>query len=225
MKKTHWLRTTLITLVACGLAGLLLAVILFNANPERTGVTSSIEFSFEGAAEGLAPNGIRFDMSALTSDEVLNAALEDAGLAGRYTAEQIRGNILVSGVYPKDIVKQMTGYESVLTGNAGKVASADYHATLYNVALYNDFDKNVSRKDLESLLAAVMSEFRARFEQTYAVFLSEDSRIGSLASYDYPQQLELLDGIATRYEEYALQMYEAEQYILNPQDQTSHYEW
>ena len=43
MKKTHWLRTTLITLVACGIAGLILAVILFNANPPRTGAASSIE--------------------------------------------------------------------------------------------------------------------------------------------------------------------------------------
>ena len=56
MKKTHWLRNTLITLVACGIAGLILAVILFNANPERTCAESSIEFRFDGAAEGLAPN-------------------------------------------------------------------------------------------------------------------------------------------------------------------------
>ena len=83
MKKTHWLRNTLITLIACGIAGLILAVILFNANPERTGVSSSIEFSFEGAAEGTAPNGLRYDLNSLTSDEVLNAALEEARLADK----------------------------------------------------------------------------------------------------------------------------------------------
>ncbi len=207
MKKTHWLRTTLITLVACGLAGVLLAVILFNVSPEqRTGATSSIEFSFEGAAEGLAPNGLRFDLNGLTSDEVLNAALEETGLADKYTAEQLKENLLVSGVYPEDIVSQMTGYESLLTGDAGKVSAADYHATLYNVALYNDFDKTISRADLEKLLRSVMKQFRDRFEQTYSVFLSKDTLTDSLSDYDYPQQLDLLEDAARRYETYAAQM-------------------
>ena len=125
--KKHWLQVFLLTIVACGIAGLILAVILFNANPGRTGATSSIEFRFDGAADGLAPNGLRYDLNNLTSDEVLNAALEATGLAGKYTAEQLRENILVSGVYPKDIINQMTGYESLLTGDAGKVSAADYH--------------------------------------------------------------------------------------------------
>ena len=208
MKKTHWLRTTLITLVACGLAGLILAVILFNSDPGRTGAFSSVEFSFEGAAEGIAPNGMRYDLNALTSDEVLNAALEDAGMTGKYTAAQLRENIVASGEYPKDIVDQMTRYESLVTGNAGKVSAADYHATLYNVALYNDFDKSIARADLEKLLGAIMTRFRERFERIYSVFLSTDS-LGSnldLASYDYPQQLELLEAASLRYERYANQM-------------------
>ena len=206
MKKTHWLRTTLITLAACALVGLILAVILFNANPGRTGVTSSIEFSFDGAAEGLAPNGVRYDLSGFTSDEVLNAALEEAGLAGKYTAEDLRGNIVVAGVYPKNIVEQMTGYESLLTGDASKVTVSDYHATLYTVTLYNDFDKNISRGDLEKLLTAVMGNFRIRFEKTYSVFLAEDQLLTSLSDYDYPQQLEILEGAATRNQVFAEEM-------------------
>ena len=208
MKKTHWLRNTLITLIACGIAGLILAVILFNANPERTGVSSSIEFSFEGAAEGTAPNALRYDLNGLTSDEGLNAALEEAGLAEKYTADQLRENLLVSGVYPKDIVSQMTGYQSLLTGDAGRVAAADYHATLYSVALYNDFDKSIARADLEKLLTVIMEQFRTRFEKTYSVFLAKDTLTDTISGYDYPQQLELLEGSVTRYEAYATQMAE-----------------
>lgn len=208
MKKTHWLRTTLITLAACGLAGLILAVILFNVNPTRTSATSSVEFSFDGAAEGIAPNGLRYDISGFTSDEVLNAALEETGLSGRYTAGQLRDNLLVYGVYPKDIVSQMTGYQSLLTGDAGKVSAADYHATLYNVTLYNDFDKSISRTDLEKLLSAVMVQFRIRFEKTYSVFLTKDTLTDTISGYDYPQQLELLEDAALRYETYAAGMAE-----------------
>lgn len=203
MKKTHWLRTTLITLVACGIAGLILAIILFNANPGRTGVSSSIEFSFDGAAEGVAPNGQRFDVNDLTSDAVLAAALEDAGLSGKYTADQLRANMIVSGVYPKDIVQQMTGYQSLLTGDASRVTFADYHPTLYNVTLYNDFDKTIARADLEKLLDAVMRRFRENFEKVYSVFLAQDAAVGVMSAYDYTQQLDILETAARRYETYA----------------------
>ena len=209
MKKTHWLRTTLITLAACGVAGLILAVILFNANPPRTGVSSSIEFSFEHAAEGLSPNGMRYDLSGLTSDDVLNAALTDAGLEGKYTADQLRANLIVSGIYPKDIAERMSKYESVLSGDVSRVGVEDFHATLYSVTLYDDFDKNISRADLENLLAAVMSEFRAYFEKTYSVFLAKDNLLDNLTDYDYPQQLEVLEGSITRLEDFANEMAEA----------------
>ena len=206
MKKTHWLRNTLITLVVCGVAGIIVALILFNANPGRTGVSSSIEFAFDGAAEGKAPNGYRFDLSGFTSEEVLSAALKDAGLDEKYTVDQIKANILVSGVYPKDIVNQMTKYESLLTGDAGRVNAVDYHATLYSVTLYNDFDKSIARADLENLLTNIMAEFRTRFEQTYALFLKDDGLLTNLSDYDYPQQLELLETSLSRYTAFAEQM-------------------
>lgn len=216
MKKTHWLRNTLITLVACGVVGLILALVLFNANPGRTGVSSSIEFSFDGAAEGKAPNGYRYDLSGFTSEEVLSAALTDAGLADKYTVDQVRANLLVSGVYPKNIVEQMTKYESLLTGDASKVTAADYHATLYSVTLYNDFDKSIARADLEKLLAAIMEEFRLQFEKTYSVFLAKDSLLDNVTDYDYPQQLELLEGSADRYAAFANQMAEEHaDFLLN----------
>ena len=206
MKKTHWLRNTLITLVACGIVGLILAFILFNANPGRIGVSSSIEFAFDGAAEGKAPNGYRFDLGGLTSDEVLSAALKDTGLDEKYTVDQIKANILIAGVYPKDIINQMTKYESLLTGDAGKVNAVDYHATMYNVTLYNDFDKSIARGDLENLLTNIMSEFRTRFEQAYAVIQKDDGLLENLADYDYPQQLELLQTSLNRYTAFAEQM-------------------
>ncbi len=210
MKKTHWLRTTVITLAVCFIAGVILALILFNANPGRTGASSSIEFSFSGAAKGQVPSGYRFDLSGFTSDEVLEAALNDAGLADRYTVDQIRSNILVSGVYPQNIVDQMTRYESILTGDASKVKIVDYHATLYSVMLYNDFDKSISSADLKKLLAAVMEEFRAQFEKVYSsMILAEDSLLADINKYDYPQQLEILDKAVSRYGGFAQEMADA----------------
>ena len=52
MKKTHWLRNTLIVLIACGLAGTILAAVQFSSDGGRTNASASIRFSFDGAAEG-----------------------------------------------------------------------------------------------------------------------------------------------------------------------------
>ena len=208
MRKRAWLKIALITLAACAVAGVILAVILFNANPARTYAVSSVEFSFEGAANGLAPNGYRYDLSGLQSDEVLEAALKDAGMEGKYTPDQLRANMIVSGVYPEDIVDQMTGYESLLTGDAGKISVGDYYATLYNVTLYNDFDKSISGDDLVKLLGAVMSEFQSYFERVYSVFLAKDTMLENLSEYDYPQQLEILNVSIGRNLTYADEMAE-----------------
>ena len=97
-KKIHWFRTILIVLVACGVAGIILAAVLFNVNPERTFVSATIQLSFEGAAEGKAPNGYPFDLSGITSDEVLETALGASGMSGVYTPEQVRKNIKVTGI-------------------------------------------------------------------------------------------------------------------------------
>ena len=88
VKKTHWLRTTIIVLVICGIAGLALTSVLFFGNPDPTYASATLEFTFEGAAEGVAPNGNRFDMSGIASDEVLNAA---AGGNSDYADYNVRG--------------------------------------------------------------------------------------------------------------------------------------
>ena len=218
MKKTHWLRNTLITLLICGMVGLILSVVLFfKVDPSRISASSSVEFTFNGAAEGIAPNGLRYDLGAFVSDEVLNAALSDTSFSEKYTASQLKADLIISGVYPKDIVNQMTGYESLISGDASKVAIADFHATLYKVTLYNDFDPGISQADLERILAAIMTNFQVRFKQVYALTLSSDSVfLENLSDYDYPQQLELLEESIDRYSAFAEQMAEEHaDFLLN----------
>ena len=43
----------------------------------RASTSSSVQFSFDGAAEGKGPNGYPFDVSGFTTDEVLDAALAE----------------------------------------------------------------------------------------------------------------------------------------------------
>lgn len=209
MKKTHWFRNTLIVLIACGLAGTVLAAILFFGEAGSPYAASSIQFSFEGAADGKAPNGYAFDVSGLTSDDVLNEALEATGMAGTYTAEQVRSSLNVTGVYPEKIAEQMTKYVSLLSADAGtQAAVSDYHATQYSVTLYNDFDRNISSGKLTELLGAIMTAYRTRFTQTYGPSLAKTDPITNLSEYDYAQQLEAIGGSVTQQSRYAEELAE-----------------
>lgn len=207
VKKTHWLRNTLIVLIICGLIGTALAGVLFFTEGNRTYATSSILFSFDGAAEGKAPNGYSFDVNGLTSEEVLEAALEESGLTGTYTAEQLRENLNVTGVYPEKIAEQMTKYVSLMDTNAdSQAAVTDYHATQYNVTLYNDFDKNIASGKLTGLLKNILKAYRVYFTQTYSARLENTDPIADLPEYDYAQQMEAIGESVKQERRYALAM-------------------
>ena len=209
MKKTHWFRNTLIVLVVCGLVGTILAVFLFNGENNRTYASSSIQFAFDGAADGKAPNGYPFDMSGMGTDEVLEAALEASGLAGIYTAEQLRENLTVTGVYPEKIAEQMTKYVSLLDVNADNQAVVtDFHATQYSVRLYNDFDKGISSGKLTELLGNILTAYRTYFTKTYSASLEQADVISNLSDYDYAQQMEAISESVNQQIRYAEEMKE-----------------
>ena len=193
VKKTHWLRNTLIVLIACGVASMILAAVLFTSDSGRTSASAMIQFSFDGAAEGKGPDGYAFDLSGFTSDEVLDTALAESGLTGVYTTQQLRDNLTVTGNYPEKIVAQMTKYVSLLDENASSQAAVtDYRATEYFVTLYNDFDKSISSVKLTELVDRILAAYRAYFAKNNAPSLSTEENIADLAEYDYAQQLEAI---------------------------------
>lgn len=210
-QKTHWLRNTLCVLIACGILGTILSAILFLTNPEKTYAAANVQFSFDGAAEGIAPNGYSFGISAVISDEVLEKALAKAGMIGRYTAEEVRGQIETSGVYPEDIVRQMMNYESLLDFSANRTLTlSDYHPTLYTVVLYNGFDSKISKGDLEKLMHAIMDSYKEYFSEVYTAGKNAVSVSYNLNDYDYPQQLTILTRTMEDAISYADELYEKE---------------
>lgn len=205
--KKHWLKITLLVLAVCAVAGLVLSVILFNQNPGRTYASASLQFSFNGAGEGKAPNGYPFDVNGIFTEEVLTNALEASGLAGTYTTDQIKDNLTITGIYPDNIVKQMTAYTSLLDANAEQQATmADYHATQYSVVLYHDFDPKISGDTLKTLLSNILDAYRAYFIKTCALSLEKTDPIPELPEYDYTQQLQAISEAADQQSRFAREM-------------------
>lgn len=211
-KKTHWLRTTILVLLICGIAGTALAAFRFRQDSTRTYAAASLQFSFDGAADGLAPNGNAFNVSGLSSEAVLSEALEATGLSGTYTVEQLRDSLAVTASYPGDILEQLTQYDSLLdTSSEQQLRISQYHPTLFGVRLYSDFDAAISREQLEALLKAILEAYRADFARNYAVSLDWlDDRVYVMDQYDYSQQLAIIEEVVNQQARYAGELYQKE---------------
>ena len=206
--KSHWLRTTIVVLLICGIVGLALTAAMFFGKPDKTTASARLQFTFEGAPEGLAPNGRPFNISEIASDEVLTTALREAGLEGAYTPEQLRVCLTARGVFPKDMVDQVTSYASLLDFTTSRSTNVgDYHPTVFDVSLSSDFDKSISEEKLVALMQNILVAFRNRFAQVYANGLETESLLFTLDQYDYPQQLEILQNHYEMISEYAMEVY------------------
>lgn len=210
MKKTHWLRTTIVVLLVCGIAGLALSFFQFRAESAPASAAAKISFSFEKAAEGIGPDGTPFDLSAQTSEDVISAGLEAAGLREKYTAEQIRDSLTVSGEYPETYLEQMTKYVSLLTDGADteQTFSASYFPTQYTVTLSSDFDGSISSDNLTKLLVGILEAYRTDFIRVHSLHPMEESIEKALEDYDYPQQLEAISEISAQQQRYAAELEE-----------------
>ena len=209
---TLWGRVGII-LGAAVVIGLALTLILFFGNPDPTYISAELQLTFDGAAEGKAPDGYAFSVDDLTSDAVIRAALEAASLSDEYTPEQIRSGLVITGNYPEDIVKQTMSYDSLLNFTANRTLTVDrYHPTLFRVTLYNYFDSHISRAKLENLLRSLLSAYQSQFAVEYAqgaMAVGEDDSF-ELSNYDYPQQLQILQQRLAAVSAYAQEMYERE---------------
>ena len=192
-KKTHWLRNTLLILAGCAIIGLILSGVLFARDHNRTYVTANLSFTFDGAQDGVAPNGYAFDVNEISSETVLTEALINVGMDGRYTFEDLQPNLAVQGVYPEDLVSQMTRYSSVTDASSSQMLTlSEYHPTVFNIVLYKDFDSSISKNDLIELLDSILQSYRNWFAKVYAMGSIDAIQVESIEDYDYFQQLEML---------------------------------
>ena len=206
--KTHWLRNSVIILLIFTIAGFALTCVKFNRNPGPTVATAGIEFTFEDAPDGIAPNGTAFDISGIASDEVLSSALQVCGLEGTYTVDQLRQCLVARGVYPANMVSRVKSYISLLDASSSHIARIDdFHPTAYNIELYNSFDSAISREQLLSLMKAIVSAYRDYFAKVYANGLRRDDLSTVLSDHDYLQQADAIESYFASMAGYAQEMY------------------
>ena len=204
-------RKVIYILVCAAVFGVVLSVILFSLDKKPSSASARLQLTFDGAAEGIAPDGRLFDINELASEEIVTEALKAAGLDSRYSVDRIRQCLVVAGAYPEDIVNQTMSYESLLDFTTNRTLTAErFNPTLFTVKLNNSFDPKISQKDLESILKNILTVYKAKFAETYTQGIPTGNATFVLSDYDYPQQLEILQQRLSIVSRYAQEMYEKE---------------
>ncbi|MBQ8094040.1 MAG: hypothetical protein IJ242_10760 [Clostridia bacterium] len=219
MKKQHWFLKILLVLILCGLAGTALAAFLFLKNPDPSSASAKIEFTFNGSTDATAPNGLIYSINELSSDEVLNTALTSAGMSDRYTVDEVRSGLRIAGQYPSDLLDKVNNFISLINFDANQSnLFSTFNPTLFNVTLYNRFDSDISESDQTKLLESIMSTYKGYFRENYGASLNLDTFNSSFdsTSYDYIQQLEILEQQIRLISDFSLEMYRrAPTFMLN----------
>lgn len=204
-------RKVIIILAICITIGLILSIVLHLVESDPTTATGSIQLSFDSAAEGTAPNGAKFSPDDILNDEVLESALKATGYDATYTAEQIRSSMTVNGVYPDNIVKQMTSYDSLLDFTTSREFNMKkFSPTQFDVSLNNEFDPQISNSDLKNLLQSILKAYKDYFITNYSFGYSTTAynELFDLSTYDYPQMLQVIELDMTQIAQYATELYE-----------------
>ena len=199
----------LIAFVAAGVFGLILTVILFNKDANPAYATAKLQLSFDGAADGVGPDGYDFDLGELTEDSVLTEALKKAGLDSRYTADDVRKSLVVAGTYPDDMVGETMNFDSLLNFTSSRTLTIDrFHPTTFEIKLYDTSLKNISKKEQETLLTEILAAFKSSFAVVHAEGVPVLGTEFTLSDYDYPQQMTIIEQQLSSMANYAAEMYE-----------------
>lgn len=106
-----------------------------------------IALNYEEATKGLYPNQTRFNISLIKSDEVLERAIEKAGLEGKITTQQIADNI--------------TAWAASVNGMQLPSGTTTYKiATTYTITYTKneELGKRISTQDMLSLIVEAYKE-------------------------------------------------------------------
>jgi hypothetical protein len=69
---------------------------------------------------------------------------------------------------------------------------SEYHPTLFNVTLCDEFDKSISAGELNGLLQEILECFRHKFTEVYGATAKWEENYDALENYDYIQQVDIL---------------------------------
>lgn len=211
MKNKH-IFIPLFIFLGAGVVSLTASIVDFTAvNKQLSYSSEMIQFNYNGASDGLDPNGNSFDAVNFMTDDVVSKALAASNLTGeKYEIERVKQYIAIENVVPKRIINEINSYTSIITGKStATIRSTDYHPVRYRFVVYQDLNNSLSQSALNTFVNNLVQEYRAKFTATYQKTFNKDAHgnLLDLDSYDYKYQAEILTNKITTVGNYALELY------------------
>ena len=207
-------------LVFAIILGLILSLLNFLVlNPSKESVSASMELLYDGAAEGLSPNGQPFSIDSIKNSGLLTTAIEESGLIGVISAEELAQNMVVRGAYPSNIISQIESVQSLFSADPTREIGVDeYYPTTYRIAIYNSFKNKLSASQLKLLLSSVISGYKQYYVDSYSSGIDWSSleNIWDPESYDYSQAVTTLSMYLDTIRKYAGELNSAEPTFAMP---------
>lgn len=190
MKNKH-IFIPLFVFLGAGLVSLVASIIDYTAvNPDLAYSAETIQFNYDGASDGLDPNGNLFDPVGFLSDEVIENALAKSNLT--YNVDDVRPYIAMENVVPQNILEELNEYEKILSNGEGgrNITSKDYHPVRYRFVVYQKLDNKLSKGKLNEFVDNIVTEYNDSFYETYKKSFENDiyEDLFDLNGYDYIYQ-------------------------------------
>lgn len=159
---------------------------------------TKVSFNFEGVDEGLNPQGGVFDAQLIKSNTVLQKALSSLGWdENKIDVQTLASHMMVKGIVPTDamnrIMPSISGKDNM---QFNRVGGLTYHPTQYEISLAISRDMNLTTKEANQLLDAIVESFTEYFVEKYKDTQAIDVAITKIdhEAYDYSEYINLVTG-------------------------------
>ncbi len=138
----------------------------------------SVLLKFENINKGMYPNESKFDKNQIISEEILQKAAENLEID--MSPQDLRKNIEVVGLVPKEIKEQLSSTSGELEG---------YFPNTYQINLYNGNELKLEKEKQQQLLNEIVKEYQNYFYSFMSLKKSlpesYEAQYEDVISYDY----------------------------------------
>lgn len=174
-------------------------------------LTSLISFTYDGVEKGLDPNGNKFYVNTIKSEEIIREVLAEMNIP-EDRCDVIRRNITFEGVIPEDAIKRITTYNNVFksagdVSSSIKVSDSTYYPTQYRVH-FDYASTELSDTEAAEFINKMLDCYSQHFFDAYGFNKSLGNTLNAFDYhvYDYSEVIDVFDSTLSKLSTYITQV-------------------
>ena len=174
-------------------------------------LTAVISFTYDGVEKGLDPNGNKFYVNSIKSEEIIDEVMKDMGIA-EDQKDLIRRNITFEGVIPENAISRITSSNNLFDGKQAvsstqSVSETTYYPTQYRVH-FDYAATNLGNSQAADFINNMLECYSMHFFNSYGYnkSLSKSLNAFDYQNYDYAEAIDVFDSSLTKLSTYITQV-------------------